>query len=54
MLDRVDRWAGTTKAPLAFGRVCREVADILRRYEINHLQGDQYAAPAIQDEFLES
>jgi hypothetical protein len=52
VLDRVDRWAGTTKAPLAFGRVCREVADILRRYQIDHLQGDQYAAAAIQQEFL--
>jgi hypothetical protein len=52
VLDRVDRWTGTTKAPLAFGRVCREVADILQRYQIDHLQGDQYGAAIIQQEFL--
>jgi hypothetical protein len=52
VLDYVARWTGTKKAPLGFERVCREIADILRGYGINEVQGDQYAAAAIQQEFL--
>jgi len=52
IMDRVACWTGSKKAPLGFERVCREIADILREYGIDNLQGDQYAAPAIQQEFL--
>jgi hypothetical protein len=51
VVDRVARWTGSTKAPLGFERVCREIAEILREYGIDHLEGDQYAAAAIQQEF---
>jgi hypothetical protein len=52
VLDRVARWTGSKKAPLGFERVCREIANILREYGIDKVQGDQYAAAAIQQEFL--
>jgi hypothetical protein len=52
VLDYVTRWTGSKQAPLGFERVCREIADILRGYGINNVQGDQYAAAAIQQEFL--
>jgi len=52
VLDHVARWTGSKKAPLGFERVCREIADILRGYGIDNVQGDQYAAAAIQQEFL--
>ena len=52
VIDRIARWTGSTKAPLGFERVCREIAEILREYEINNLQGDQLAAAIIQQEFL--
>ena len=52
MVDRVAFWTGSKRAPLGFERVCKEVVDILRQYGINTVQGDQYAAPAIQQEFL--
>jgi hypothetical protein len=52
VVDRVAFWTGSKRAPLGFERVCKEVVDILRQYGINTVQGDQYAAPAIQQEFL--
>jgi hypothetical protein len=52
VLDFVAIWTGSKRAPLGFEWVCKEVAFILRRYDINTVQGDQYAAPAIQQEFL--
>lgn len=52
VLDYTARWTGSKKSPLGFERVCREIADILRGYGIDNLQGDQYAAAAIQQEFL--
>jgi hypothetical protein len=52
VIDRVARWTGSTKAPLGFERVCREIAEILREYGIDKLQGDQLAAAIIQQEFL--
>ncbi len=33
--------------------MCEDVASILRKYGINNLQGDQYAAVAIKDKFQE-
>ena len=52
VLDYATVWPGSKRAPLPFEWVCREVADILRSYDINISQEDQYAAPAIQQEFL--
>jgi hypothetical protein len=52
VVDRVICWTGSKRAPLGFEWVCNEVANILRRYGIDAVQGDQYAAPAIQQEFL--
>lgn len=52
VVDCVVSWTGSRRAPLGFEWVCKEVANILRRYGINTVQGDQYAAPAIQQEFL--
>jgi hypothetical protein len=52
VVDCVDFWTGSKRAPLGFEWVCKEAAYILRRYGIYTVQGDQYAAPAIQQEFL--
>jgi hypothetical protein len=52
VLDLAVRWTGSKKVPLGFERVCREIAYILREYGIDNLQEDQYAAAAIQQEFL--
>ena len=52
VVDLVACWTGSSKAALGFERVCREITEILRRYRINNVQGDRYAAPAIQQEFL--
>ena len=52
VVDHVFSWTGSKRAPLGFERVCREVADTLRAYAINVVHGDQYAAAAIQQEFL--
>jgi hypothetical protein len=51
VIDRVAFWTGSKRAPLGFEWVCNEVAQIIRHYDINSLIGDQYAAPAIQQEF---
>jgi len=52
VVDFVASWTGSKRAPLGFEWVCRQVADILGRYGINTVQGDQFAAVAIQQEFL--
>jgi hypothetical protein len=52
VLDRVPFWTGSKRAPLGFQWVCGQVAGILRQYGINALQGDQFAAVAIKQEFL--
>ena len=50
VLDFLATWTGTKKMPLPFERVCREVADIVRAYGLNTINGDQYAAAVIQQE----
>ena len=52
VLDYVHTWSGSKQVPLGFEFVCSEVTEILRRYGINTVLGDQFAAPAIQQEFL--
>jgi hypothetical protein len=53
VLDYLNCWTGSRRAPLKFEPVCREVVSILQRYGINNIQGDQYAAVAIKDKFQE-
>jgi hypothetical protein len=52
VLDCVPFWTGSKQAPLGFQWVCGQVAGILRQFGINVLQGDQFAAVAIKQEFL--
>jgi hypothetical protein len=52
VVDCVPFWTGTRQAPLGFQWVCGQVAGILRQFGINVLQGDQFAAVAIKQEFL--
>jgi hypothetical protein len=52
VLDCAPFWTGTKQAPLGFQWVCGQVAGILRQFGINVLQGDQFAAVAIKQEFL--
>jgi len=52
ILDCVRCWTGSKRAPLGFQWVCEQVAGILRQFGINFLQGDQFAAVAIKQEFL--
>jgi hypothetical protein len=47
VVDRVARWAGTKKAPLAYEWVCNEILAVLREYGINNVLSDQYCAPVI-------
>lgn len=50
VLDYIGVWTGTARVPLAFGRVMGEIAEILRRYKITNVVGDQFCAAAIQNE----
>jgi hypothetical protein len=52
VLDCVHFWTGSKRTPLGFQWVCGQVAGILRQFGINVLQGDQFAAVAIKQEFL--
>ena len=52
VLDCVPFWTGSKRAPLGFQWVCEQVAGILRQFCLNVLQGDQFAAVAIKQEFL--
>jgi hypothetical protein len=45
------RWSGTRKNPLNCDSVCAQIKDVLRRYEINSLIGDQYCFPVLKDRF---
>jgi len=51
VVDRVARWAGTKKAPLAYEWVCGEIARIANDYGIRKVMGDQYCAPVIKQHF---
>jgi hypothetical protein len=52
ILDYTATWTGTREAPLGYEWVCREIADILQRYGLNVVVGDQHCAAIIQQEFL--
>ena len=52
VLDCVPFWTGSKRAPLGFQWVCGQVAGILRQFGISVLQGDQFAAVAIKQEFM--
>ena len=52
VLDCVPFWTGSKRVPLGFQWVCGQVAGVLGRYGINFLQGDQFAAVAIKQEFM--
>jgi hypothetical protein len=52
VVDRLARWAGATKAPLALGPVLGEIRDILQDYQINWAIGDQYYCDAIKEHLL--
>jgi hypothetical protein len=51
ILDHTATWTGTGES-LGYEWVCREIARILRRFELNTLVGDQHCAAIIQQEFL--
>ncbi len=51
VVDRVERWAGSKKAPLGFERVCEEIARIVKEYGIPEVLGDQYCAAVIKQYF---
>jgi len=51
VVDRVEHWAGTRKAPLGFEWVCREIARIVNEYGDHEVLGDQYCAPVIKQYF---
>jgi hypothetical protein len=52
VLDRIERWCGTKKAPLGFELVCEQVKRVLGEYNTNSVVGDQYCAPVIRQELL--
>lgn len=52
VVDRVERWAGTKSAPLAFEFVLSQVRDILSLYSINCAIGDQFYFDALQQHLL--
>jgi hypothetical protein len=52
VLDCVPFWSGSKQAPLGFQWVCGQVAGILRDFGINFLRGDQFAAVAVNQEFM--
>ena len=52
VVDFVTIWTGSSSVPLQFELVCQDIANILGRYGINTVQGDQYGAAVIQQEFL--
>ena len=51
VVDRVEHWVGTKKAPLGFEWVCSEIARIVNEYGVRVILGDQYCAPIIKQYF---
>ena len=51
IVDRVESWTGTKKAPLGYESVCEEIARIVNEYGIREVWGDQYCAPVIKQYF---
>jgi hypothetical protein len=51
ILDHTATWTGTREA-LGYEWVCREIARILKLYDLNTIVGDQHCAAIIQQEFL--
>jgi hypothetical protein len=52
IVDRVERWTGTKRAPLGFEFVLGEVKSILDDYGINSAVGDQYCSDVISQYLL--
>ncbi len=53
VVDRVDRWAGTKTAPLAFEPVLDDIKFIFDGYGINCAVGDQHCCDVIQQSLLQ-
>jgi hypothetical protein len=51
VVDRVEHWAGTKQAPLAYEWVCETIARIVNEYGIRKVSGDQYCAAIIKQYF---
>jgi hypothetical protein len=51
ILDYIRTWTGTREAPLGYEQVCGEIAEILKRYGLNVVVGDQHCAAIIQQQF---
>lgn len=47
----VSRWTGSKKTPLNFDPISEQIGEILRRYGINSLVGDQFCFPILQQHF---
>jgi hypothetical protein len=53
IVDRVARWTGTKRAPLAFEFVLGEIKSVLDDYGINSAIGDQFCSDVISQYLLE-
>jgi hypothetical protein len=51
VVDRVEHWTGTKKAPVPFEWACEKIAEIAKQYGIRKVTGDQHCADIIKQHF---